>query len=167
MKYTNVKNLQYTESGMINMLVNFEGIGEVPFTASSDDTEAHGVELYTKAIAGDFGEIAPYVPPVVSQEELLAQIQREKTLLVHQHMDSVAQQYGYDNITTAVTYADEPAVPKFQDEGIAFRAWRSLVWDVGYQIIAEVLQGTREVPTDEEIIAELPEFTVTYRNQGG
>lgn len=34
--------------------------GWIPFTASADDPESHGRELYSKAIAGEFGTIAPY-----------------------------------------------------------------------------------------------------------
>ncbi|RMQ99186.1 phage tail protein [Pseudomonas syringae group genomosp. 7] len=31
--------------------------GEVPFTASADDSEPHGVDLFNRAVAGEFGEI--------------------------------------------------------------------------------------------------------------
>lgn len=31
--------------------------GEVPFAASADDSEPHGVDLFNRAIAGEFGEI--------------------------------------------------------------------------------------------------------------
>ncbi|KPW73582.1 MULTISPECIES: phage tail protein [Pseudomonas syringae group] len=31
--------------------------GEVPFAASADDPEPHGVDLFNRAIAGEFGEI--------------------------------------------------------------------------------------------------------------
>ena len=53
----------------INLMVVFEGIGEVPFTASPDDVEPHGVELFQRAQALEFGPVAPYVapPPVVPQ----------------------------------------------------------------------------------------------------
>ena len=36
-----------------------------------------------------------------------------------------ARELGYTNIFTAVTYADEAAVPQFQREGQALREWRS------------------------------------------
>lgn len=48
------------EQTRINLMVNFVEVGEVPFTASSNDTEAHGVELYNRAVAGDFGSISAY-----------------------------------------------------------------------------------------------------------
>lgn len=68
-----------------------------------------------------------------------------------------ANKYGYDSIKTAVTYADEPAVPKFQDEGKAFRSWRSLVYAKGYEIADEV-KVTGVIPTFDEVLAQLPAF---------
>jgi hypothetical protein len=73
-------------------------------------------------------------------------------------MDTKAQAYGYDNLTTAVTYADEPTVPKFQEEGQAFRTWRSLVWDTAYSILADVKAGHRPFPTASEVPSLLPAF---------
>lgn len=90
------------------------------------------------------------------------QIEAQKVAIVQQHMDAAAQALRYDSITTAITYAEEPAVPKFQAEGRAFRAWRSQVWAVCYAILAEVEAGQRAVPTDEELIAALPELEINY-----
>ena len=82
------------------------------------------------------------------------------TNYVQAHLDAAAKAAGYDNIYTAVTYADEPAVPRFQAEGQAFRAWRSLVWDAANAIRAAVEDGTRPVPTAAELLAELPALTL-------
>ena len=54
-----------TASGGIELMVTFEGIGEVPFHATVGDSEAHGREIYTRAVLGEFGEVAAYVAPVV------------------------------------------------------------------------------------------------------
>ena len=80
------------------------------------------------------------------------------SLAVQSHLDATAQSLGYDDIKTAVTYADEAAVPKFQADGQALRAWRSLVWDKCYKLLDEVKSGTRGVMTAEEVLAELPKF---------
>lgn len=42
----------------LDLLVEFEGIGLVPFTATADDKEPHGKDLWTRANAGEFGPIA-------------------------------------------------------------------------------------------------------------
>lgn len=81
------------------------------------------------------------------------------TDLIQSLLDGKAREFGYDDIKTAVTYADEPAVAKFQQEGMALRAWRSQVWAFGYAWLAEVEAGTRPEPTPEEILMALPAFT--------
>lgn len=91
---------------------------------------------------------------VVSQASLQSAIVAE----VQKHLDNTAISMGYDDIKTAVTYADEPAVLKFQTEGQALRAWRSLVWEKCYAELARVVSGERTIPTPEEAIAELPVF---------
>jgi hypothetical protein len=37
---------------------------EMPFLATSYDPEAHGVDLYNRALVGEFGEIADYIAPI-------------------------------------------------------------------------------------------------------
>ncbi|WP_341523006.1 hypothetical protein AABC73_07070 [Pseudomonas sp. G.S.17] len=75
---------------------------------------------------------------------------------VQAKMDAAAIAARYDSIATAVSYAEEPAVPKFQNDGIAFRSWRSKVWAYAYEQLALVLAGGREQPTVEAFLLELP-----------
>ena len=72
------------------------------------------------------------------------------------HLDAAASARGYDSIATAVSYAEEPSVPRFQSDGLAFRAWRSLVWAYAYQELAKVKAGQREIPALDAFLAELP-----------
>ena len=68
MNIISASNPQWVDAAhtAITLTVNFEGIGSVPFTASEMDTEQHGIEIFTSASAGEFGDIAAYVsPPVV------------------------------------------------------------------------------------------------------
>lgn len=95
-------------------------------------------------------------------EELTADQVRERErkllpLLVMGHLDAKAQQMGYSNMQTAVSYAEEPAVAKFQAEGKALRRWRSLVWERATEIINEVNAGA-PVPEQEAFIAQLPKL---------
>ena len=105
-------------------------------------------------IPGPNGDPELADPSLPTTAELLASI----TADLQDHLEQTAKAYGYDSIYTAVSYADEPAVPKFQLEGKAFRAWRSLFWDSANAIRAAVESGTRPVPTLAELLAELPEF---------
>lgn len=77
-------------------------------------------------------------------------------LAIQGHLDASAKSRGYDSIATAVSYAEEPAVPKFQNDGKAFRAWRSLVWAYAYQELNKVKAGEREIPALDAFLAELP-----------
>lgn len=74
---------------------------------------------------------------------------------VQKLLDDTAWLYGYDNLISAITYADEPAVPVFQAEGQAFRAWRSLVWAKCREVLA-AYQAGGPAPTQDELLGELP-----------
>jgi hypothetical protein len=56
----------------IHLTVKWEEFGEEhPFSATSYDSEAHGVDLYNRAKTGEFGVVQPYVaPPPVAAEPL-------------------------------------------------------------------------------------------------
>lgn len=86
----------------------------------------------------------------------LANLEADLVGAVQQLLDSSAKVAGYDSIRVAVTYADEPSVPKFQAEGIAFRKWRSLAWDYTYTQLALMTSGARTTPAVTEFLAELP-----------
>lgn len=57
------RSLQYTANGSIDMELNHPAYGWISFTASRDDTEALGKEMYALAASGHYGPIAPYVEP--------------------------------------------------------------------------------------------------------
>jgi hypothetical protein len=96
-------------------------------------------------------EIDPYVP---TAEE----VAKAYELAVQARLDAAAIAARYDSIATAISYAEEPAVPKFQNDGKAFRAWRSLVWAYAYEQLAAVKAGERTQPTVEDFLLELPEL---------
>lgn len=82
-------------------------------------------------------------------------IEGKLAAMVQSLLDSEAQARGFDNIFTAVTYADEPAVAKFQQDGKVLRAWRSQVWEKCYSIVAAVQSGA-PIPSADELLAALP-----------
>jgi len=48
----------------IVLIVKWEEFNEeMPFAATTYDPEQYGVDLYYRAYAGEFGQVAPYVPP--------------------------------------------------------------------------------------------------------
>lgn len=82
MKFTSARNPRYTSNGAIDLLVTFDGLGEVPFVASATDKEAHGRELFNRAQAGEFGQVASYTAPIPTAAEALAGKKRQRKATV-------------------------------------------------------------------------------------
>lgn len=108
-----------------------------------------------KVITVEFGEIRLSDRPIVAED-----IIKTITASLQYHLDEKAREYGYDNIYTAVSYADEPSVLEFQIEGKAFREWRSLFWLESNRIKSEVINGTRDMPSLEDLLSELPKLNL-------
>lgn len=93
-----------------------------------------------------------------TSEEIQFQIKQQMTNFVQSILDAEAQKHNYDNIVSATSYAGYPN--QFQAEGIAFGVWRSAVWVKCYEIMNDVLDGKRQVPTEEQLLSELPKLTL-------
>lgn len=120
--------------------------------------------LYTEEAIVESWNGIPYLEsecPQMPKELLEARIQKQLTDAVQRVLDNKAQELNYDSCLSVCSYIDT-GVPKFDAEGKAFRAWRSAVWAKGYEILAEVQAGQREIPTEEELLAELPELVIEY-----
>lgn len=102
--------------------------------------------------------IPPAAPPVPTEVQIVA----AGMAAVQGHLDNVARSYGYDHILSMVGYADEPSVERYRLEGQAARAWRSLCWAKAEDIRDMVKAGARQLPTDAELIAEMPEIDLPY-----
>ena len=69
----------------IDLEVNFAEEPEeyLEFTATADDPEAHGVSLYERALAGEFGPIADFTPPAtISGDSAMAELRLERDSLL-------------------------------------------------------------------------------------
>jgi hypothetical protein len=47
---------------MIDCMVTFDSIGEVPFTASKQDFQ-YSLDIFNRCTSGEFGPIAEYIEP--------------------------------------------------------------------------------------------------------
>ncbi|MDF3822820.1 hypothetical protein P3G55_23180 [Leptospira sp. 96542] len=65
MKYLSVAAPAWAneQETLIACLVDFESIGQCEFAAAADDIYPHSREIFQRAVEGEFGPIAPYVPP--------------------------------------------------------------------------------------------------------
>ncbi len=66
MQLNNIHSPVWADQAHSGVLVTCDApeIGEtsMPFLAMPNDSEAHGVDVYTRAVAGEFGVIADFVP---------------------------------------------------------------------------------------------------------
>ena len=91
----------------------------------------------------------PSPPP--SPEQIIAALTRAGQM----HLDTTARTRNYDGILSLCSYAASTH-PTFGAEGLAGVAWRDAVWAACYAILADVQAGQRAVPTEAELLAELP-----------
>ena len=103
-------------------------------------------------VADESGRPILQDPPPPTAEQIMSYLEARVQLW----LDEQARALGYDDIKSAVTYAEEPAVPKFQQEGQALRRLRSLAWARYGEILNAVQAGQRPIPSWEELEAELP-----------
>ena len=96
----------------------------------------------------------PPEPAPKTNDEIITEL----TAAVQAHLDAKAKEKNYDGILSLCTYATSTN-PIFAAEGQASVEWRDAVWAKCYQVLGDVLAGTRPVPTKEELITELPAFT--------
>ena len=122
------------------------------------------VETTSETVVGmayDGTSFSEYVEPPKSP----AEIKKMLIAAVQNHLDNKAAEKGYGDektspIVSACSYA---AVPnEFQTEAVIFLQWRSAVWAKCYQIMGEVeaTPPTRDIPTVEELILELPQLVL-------
>ena len=103
----------------------------------------------------DFSKV---ITKEMKQEAALANLRKQFESATQDFMDGKAQEMGYDSLLTAISYAEEPEVEQFQEEGRAFRAWRSRVWAYAHEQLRQVMAGEKAQPTVEDFVAGLPEL---------
>lgn len=73
------------------------------------------------------------------------------------HIDSVAHSYGYNDIGRMASYSTSNDI-KFGKEGRAAVDWRDACYNLAISIQKDVKDGKRDIPTEAELIAEMPLF---------
>jgi hypothetical protein len=70
----NIKNPRYNQRGTVDCEVEHEALGWIPFTASPDDDNEFGRELYASLTSGAHGAIGLYVQAQLTPEQQAARI---------------------------------------------------------------------------------------------
>lgn len=151
---------RYTKPGVADPDQLTEGDWLVPAFATIDEPPPAPEGMFAAFIDDAWAlltEPEPEEPPE-PEPETPEQTKARLSRVLQALLDATAKAQDFDTIFTAVTYADEPAVPRFQIPGAALRAWRSLVWATGYAVMDAVIAGERPIPTEAELLAEMPVF---------
>ena len=117
------------------------------FAANGPNKEWLTENGYTEVV------VAPQLH-VVTEEEVVQNL----TNAVQNHLDNIARSRMYDGILSLASYAgDEDSI--LNAEGTIGKAYRSACWRKALTIMEEVKAGTRVIPSEQELIAELPTIT--------
>ena len=142
-----------TANGFYDSAIHGDNIPDdaVEITEAEYAALLEGQSQGKRIVADESGRPILQDPPPPTAEQIMSRLEARVQLW----LDEQARALGYDDIKSAITYAEESAVPKFQQEGQEMRRLRSLAWARCYEIMDQVKAGQRSIPTEDELIAEL------------
>ncbi|VVQ16939.1 hypothetical protein PS914_05934 [Pseudomonas fluorescens] len=118
-----------TEHTSLNLQVTFEEtaetLGEVPFTASPEDNEAHGRDLFARALALEFGSVLEPASEVLEQTTLrtLLRLKAQASATIATQQVALATLQDAQRLNLA-TEAEAAALPLKQAELDAWCTYR-------------------------------------------
>lgn len=101
----------------------------------------------------DFLEILP-ADDEATEEAVIALVQDG----IQKMLDNIAKERLYDDAFSLVSYTTSTD-PKFKAEAEKFNAYRDSCWRISWQIFDDYKAGNRPMPTYQEVMSELPEFS--------
>lgn len=111
-------------NGTIELIVKFPWLDqEVPFSASKDDSEPYGRDLFARAIVGEFGAIGDLVAPIMTTPRSLSSLQfmdrfteDEQLSIVTATMNIASVKLWYDRMLCAeeIVYKDSRTLAGLQ-----------------------------------------------------
>lgn len=87
--------------------------------------------------------------------EAQAVLQEQFRAAIQSLVDTQAKGRNYDGGNSLASYVASTNL-EWAAEAQAFVAWRDQVWFYAYSELEKVMTGSREIPTIEDFIAELP-----------
>jgi hypothetical protein len=124
-----------------------------PFGASPDDVEAHGREIYAKAKAGDFGPVAPYLPPPPPAPVVPASITRRQCALqlLAEGLVTEAEAVAMAATATPPAYVNTLfAGLSSMDRTRALIDFAANTYDRGNPLIVGMMTATGKTPADAD-----------------
>lgn len=96
---------------------------------------------------------------VVKRTASLEELVKMYDFAVEELLNKEARKKGYADIRSAALRAAIPESPFYQ-EGKKYAIWMDEVYSACYKIQSDVFQGSREIPTIEELLSELPKLNL-------
>lgn len=149
-------NLQTELNPVPVELVNVEYWPSVLTTQTITASQKLGDEILTAIAADKVVEVSYYAVDKTA-EEIQAEaliVQKEVEEQTQKRLDSFARTKSYDSILSACTYATS-AVDRLKDEGQYCVIARDNTWNTLYTILADVIAGTRPMPSGYGEIEDL------------
>lgn len=83
LQYANNPKWANRSNTKIDLTVRFVGMDEdLPFTADPNDTEAHGRDIYARAVTGEFGTVSAFDPIAPTVEEVSNAVRSKRDSLL-------------------------------------------------------------------------------------
>lgn len=95
---------------------------------------------------------------VTSVEHMKYMTQKPFITAIQAHLDFKANEYGYDDMISACSYAG--FTNSFQIESQSFITWRANVWTASFMVLTDVEAGAIPTPTIDELIVMLPIYGI-------
>lgn len=97
-----------------------------------------------------------YEVVAIPQEEIIATTVKAMEEGIETHINTTVKAKGYNSQDSIAKYLVQGN--PFYDECTTISLWIGSVWVYSHQVQADVMAGTRVMPTIEELIAELPKL---------
>ncbi len=126
-----------------------------PAVVAEKNPELAGVESFIQgyAVPGMLYKDGNFILPPPDPKRLLMEYQ----ILVENFVDEVARDRGYSNGVACVSY-ETSTIALWSAEAQAFKIWRDRVWGQALQVLSEVQEGVRDIPTKGEFFDLLPKM---------
>ncbi|SDY84548.1 tail fiber assembly protein [Pseudomonas sp. NFIX28] len=134
----------------LNLYVTFEesreSLGEIIFTASPDDPELHGRELFDRAVALEFGDIAEPGVDVIKSNMLLQRA--ELTAVANSMIEKLQADVNILQDSVELEIATDKEIAALATKKISLSTWKK------YRVLLSRVQEQEGFPT----VIEWPEI---------
>lgn len=167
---------KYPNSSKPTLVVALDRLGGVailptpkPLLEWNERAVRDGVEIDNKGNTVQKWKVVPMFSEYTTEEDVVVTVAEQEEELqaklmqakakeaeraVQEHINAKCVELGYDSENSIAKYLVDGNA--FYDECRQLSLWISDVWVYAHTVQSDVLAGTREMPTIEELIAELP-----------